>query len=97
MVRYNVLIFTTIAVVAQFGVQTASMIAVGRLARLDRVCLEPELLAEQQADRVVIEAGQFPALGIVLIVGDNIHFLDQTRCNTAASEVGRADDVSDTA
>ena len=59
MVRYNVLIFTIIAAVAQFGVQTASMIAVGPLARLDRVRLEPELLAEQQADRVVLEAGQF--------------------------------------
>ena len=88
MVRYNVLIFTIIAVLAQFGVQAASMTAVGPLARLDRVRLEPELLTEQEADRVVIESGQFPALGIVFIGGDNNHFLDQTRRNTAASKVG---------
>ena len=88
MVRYNVLIFTIIAVVAQFGVQAAGMTAVGPLARLDRVRLEPELLTEQEADRVVIEAGQFPALGIVFIGGDNNHFVNQTRRNTAASKVG---------
>lgn len=88
MVRYNVLIFTIIAVVAQFGVQAAGMTAVGPLARLDRVRFEPELLTEQEADRVVIEAGQFPALGIVFIGGDNNHFVNQTRRNTAASKVG---------
>ena len=88
MVRYIVLIFTLIAVKAQFGVQIASIIAAGPLARLDRVRLEPELRVEQQAGLVVIEAGQFHALGIVLIGGDNNHFLDQTRRDTAASKVG---------
>jgi hypothetical protein len=88
MVRYIVPIFTIIAVVAHFGVQTSSIIAIGPLARLYRVGLEPELRVEQQAGRVVLEAGQFPALGIVFIGGDNNHFLDQTRRNTAAFKVG---------
>ena len=88
MVRYIVSIFTIIAVLAQFGVQAASIIAVGPLAQLNRVRFEPELRVEQQAGRVVIEAGQFHALGIVFIGGDINHFLDQTRRNTAASRVG---------
>ena len=88
MVRYNVLIFTIIAILAQFGVQTASIIAVEPLAWLDRVGLEPELRVEQQAGRVVIEAGQFPALGIVFIGGDINHFLDQKGRDTATSKVG---------
>lgn len=49
MVRYDVPIFTTIAVLAQLGVQTASIIAVEPLARLYRVRLEPQLRVEQQA------------------------------------------------
>ena len=88
MVRYINSIFTIIAVLAQFGVQTASIIAVGSLAQLNRVRFEPELRVAQQAGRVVIEAGQFPTLGIVFICGDISHFLDQTRRNTAASKIG---------
>ena len=74
MVRYINSIFTIIAVLAQFGVQTASIIAIGPLARLYRVGLEPEHREEHQAGRVVIEAGQFHALGIVFIDGDINHF-----------------------
>ena len=88
MVRYINSIFTIIAALAQFGVKTASIIAVRSLAQLNRLRFEPELRVEQQAGRVVIEAGQFPALGIVFIGGDNNHFLDQTRRNTAAFKVG---------
>lgn len=55
MVRYNVPIFTTIAVLAQLGVQTASIIAVEPLARLYRVRLEPELRVEQQAGLLLLK------------------------------------------
>ena len=55
MVRYNVSIFTTIAVLAQLGVQTASIIAVEPLARLYRVRLEPELRVEQQAGLLLLK------------------------------------------
>ena len=55
MVRNNVPIFTTIAVLAQLGVQTASIIAVEPLARLYRVRLEPELRVEQQAGLLVLK------------------------------------------
>ena len=55
MVRYNVLIFTTIPVLAQLGVQTASIIAVEPLARLYRVRLEPELRVEQQAGLLLLK------------------------------------------
>ena len=65
-----------------------SIIAVGPLALLNRVRFEPKLRVERQAGRVVIEAGQFHALGIVFIDGDINHFLDQTRRNTAASKWG---------
>ena len=88
MVRYIVSIFTIIAVLAQFGVQTASIFAVGPLAQLNRVRFEPELRVEQQAGRIVIEAGQFHALGIVFIDGDINHFLDQTGRDIATSRVG---------
>ena len=88
MERYIVPIFTIIAVVAQFGVRTASIIAIGPLAQLYRVRLEPELRVEQQAGRVVLEAGQFHALGIVFIDGDINHFLDQTGRDAATSRVG---------
>jgi hypothetical protein len=55
MVRYDVSIFTTIAVLAQLGVQTASIIAVEPLARLYRVRLEPELRVEQQAGLLLLK------------------------------------------
>ena len=55
MVRYIVTIFTIIAVLAQFGVQTASIIAVEPLARLYRVRLEPELRVEQQAGLLLLK------------------------------------------
>ena len=55
MVRYHVPIFTTIAVLAQLGVQTASIIAVEPLARLYRVRLEPELRVEQQAGLLLLK------------------------------------------
>ena len=55
MVRYNVPIFTTIVVLAQLGVQTASIIAVEPLARLYRVRLEPELRVEQQAGLLLLK------------------------------------------
>lgn len=55
MVRYNVPIFTTIAVLAPLGVQTASIIAVEPLARLYRVRLEPELRVEQQAGLLLLK------------------------------------------
>lgn len=55
MVRYDVPIFTTIAVLAQLGVQTASIIAVEPLARLYRVRLEPELRVEQQAGLLLLK------------------------------------------
>ena len=55
MVRYNVSIFTTIAVLAPLGVQTASIIAVEPLARLYRVRLEPELRVEQQAGLLLLK------------------------------------------
>ena len=55
MVRYNVPIFTTVAVLAQLGVQTASIIAVEPLARLYRVRLEPELRVEQQAGLLLLK------------------------------------------
>ena len=55
MVRYDFLIFTTIVVLAQLGVQTASIIAVEPLARLYRVRLEPELRVEQQAGLLLLK------------------------------------------
>ena len=55
MVRYVVPIFTTITVLAQLGVQTASIIAVEPLARLYRVRLEPELRVEQQAGLLLLK------------------------------------------
>lgn len=55
MVRYDVSIISTIAVLAQLGVQTASIIAVEPLARLYRVRLEPELRVEQQAGLLLLK------------------------------------------
>ncbi len=55
MVRYDVPILTTIAVLAQLGVQTASIIAVEPLARLYRVRREPELRVEQQAGLLLLK------------------------------------------
>lgn len=55
MVRYDVPIVTTIAVLAQLGVQIASIIAVEPLARLYRVRLEPELRVEQQAGLLLLK------------------------------------------
>ena len=55
MVRYDVPIVTTIAVLAQLGVQTVSIIAVEPLARLYRVRLEPELRVEQQAGLLLLK------------------------------------------
>jgi len=60
MVRYIVPIFTIIAVVAHFGVQTSSIIAIAPLARLYRVGLEPELRVEQQAGLLFLKQASSP-------------------------------------